>query len=102
MGELGDEIKDIIENNDVIVFSASFCRYCTKAKQLLTENNIPFVEIDSSDEQLDQLYDATGQSSVPSIWVKGTYIGGCNDGPESWMGLTKCLQSGKIQELLQK
>ncbi len=102
MVELGDEIKDVIEKNDVVVFSASFCRYCTKAKQLLQENNIPFIEVDSSDEQLDQLYDTTGQSSVPSIWVKGTYIGGCNDGPESWMGLTKCLESGKIQELLQK
>ena len=39
-------------------------------------------------------------TTVPSIWVKGTYVGGCKDGPESWMGINKCIKSGKLEELL--
>jgi glutaredoxin 3 len=91
-----------VNRSDVVVFSSSICPYCVKAKRLLRQNNIPFTEIMANSEQLDDLYKATSQSSVPSIWVKGTFIGGCNDGPEDWMGLTSCLKSGKFQELMGK
>ena len=36
------------------------------------------------------------------IYFQGTFIGGCNDGPEGWMGLTKTMKSGKFAELLLK
>ena len=49
---------------------------------------------------LQDLLDATGQTSVPSGWVKGAYIGGCNDGPEPWMGIVPCINSGKIKEMM--
>jgi hypothetical protein len=42
----------------------------------------------------------TGVSSVPSIWIKGVYIGGCNDGPMSWMGLMPLRANGNLQKLL--
>lgn len=33
-------------NNTVELFSTSWCKYCIKAKQFLTANNIPFTEYD--------------------------------------------------------
>jgi glutaredoxin 3 len=93
------ELKAVVDANSVVMFSGSMCPYCTKAAGLLTSKNVKFLEINSSSYR-DALYEATGQTSVPSIWVKGTFIGGCNDGPEDWMGLTKCLNNGKFEELL--
>lgn len=101
MAELRDDLKEIIDNNNVVVFSKTTCPYCVKAKQLLQQNNIEFVDVIPDGSQLQSLEEVTGQGSVPNIWIKGTFIGGCNDGPENWMGLSKCLQSGKVQELLQ-
>ncbi len=32
--------------------------------------------------------------------VKGKFVGGCNDGPESWMGITKLIGNGELDKLL--
>ena len=29
----------------------------------------------------------TGKTSAPSVWVVGTYVGGCNDGTLPWHGV---------------
>jgi glutaredoxin 3 len=101
-GVLSPELKTIVSGSDVVVFSGSMCPYCTKAKSLLNDKGVPFTEVDVTSAYRNALYEATSQTSVPSIWVKGTYIGGCNDGPEEWMGLSKCLRSGKFEELMSK
>ena len=38
--------------------------------------------IEATSEQRNTLKSKTGQSSVPNIWIKGKFVGGCNDGPE--------------------
>ena len=30
----------------------------------------------------------------------GKYVGGCNDGPEPWMGIKKIVKSGKLNDYL--
>lgn len=40
------------------------------------------------------------QRSVPAVFVKGKFVGGCNDGPEQWMGALPLLNSGKIEEMI--
>jgi glutaredoxin 3 len=101
-GELSPSLKAIVESSNVVVFTWTTCPYCVQAKRLLEQNNYAFTEVNATKEVADDLYKATSQSSVPSVWVKGTFIGGCNDGPENWMGLAPCLKSGKFQELLKK
>jgi glutaredoxin 3 len=93
------ELKAVVDVNNVVMFSGSMCPYCTQAAGLLSKKNVKFLEMNASPYR-DALYEATGQTSVPSIWVKGIYIGGCNDGPEDWMGLAKCLKSGRFDEIL--
>lgn len=101
MTTTADELREVIENNAVVVFSKTTCPYCVKAKQLLQEKGIEYHEVIANREQLNELETMTGQGSVPNIWIKGTFIGGCNDGPEDWMGLSKCIRTGKFEELLQ-
>lgn len=47
-----------------------------------------------------ELKQRTGKSSAPSVWIKGTYVGGCNDGVEPWQGVIPMLRSGKFEEML--
>ena len=43
----------------------------------------------------------TGKSSVPSIWIGGEYIGGCDDGPtEEAPGLVKLALKGALRPAL--
>lgn len=93
-------IDDVISSNDVVVFSSAGCPYCAQAIQALQDAGIEHVEVFRSAQMANELLTKTGKSSVPSVWVKGSYIGGCNDGPQSWMGVVPCIKSGKMMELL--
>jgi glutaredoxin 3 len=96
-----NDIKGIVAANNVVVFSGDGCPYCRRAVAALEELEIEHVEIKATPAQRSALQQLTGQSSIPNIWVKGTFIGGCNDGPESWMGLMKMVRSGKLQQMLE-
>jgi len=76
--------KNAIESNNVVVFSKSFCPFCTKVKDLLTSLKIQY-EVLELDQRPDgagiqaHLIETTGQKTVPMTFVKGTRIGGCDD-----------------------
>ena len=38
--------------------------------------------------------------SAPAVFARGRFVGGCNDGPEPWMGALKLLRSGRLQSAL--
>lgn len=95
-----NDVKAIAAANAVVVFSGDGCPYCRRAVAVLEELEVPHVEIKATPDQRVALQQLTGQSSIPNIWVKGTFVGGCNDGPESWMGLMKMVKSGKLQQML--
>ena len=59
-----------------------------------------FKLIEASQQQKQILRGITGSRSVPQVFVHGKYIGGCNDGPEAWMGVMPMLRGGKLQEML--
>ena len=59
-----------------------------------------FKLVNADSQQRQELHSLTSSSSVPSVWVKGKFVGGCNDGPESWMGIKKLIANGKLDELL--
>jgi glutaredoxin 3 len=44
--------------------------------------------------------DVVGRTSVPAIWIEGTFIGGCNDGPTG--GLLTLEEIGKLDRVLQQ
>ena len=48
------------------------------------------------------LEELTTSASVPNVWVRGKYIGGCNDGPEPWMGVKRLLKNGQLAAMLKK
>lgn len=93
-------VDRILSEHDIVVFSSNTCPYCTQAISALKEEGYDVHVVERNREIGGDLFNRTGKTSVPSAWVKGTYIGGCNDGPEAWMGVIPCIRSGKIDELL--
>ncbi len=62
----------------VRVYTTPICGYCTVAKRLLTEHDIPFEEIDVANdfEKRAWLVETTGQRTVPQIFIGDESIGG--------------------------
>ncbi|KAL5533614.1 hypothetical protein ACEPAG_74 [Sanghuangporus baumii] len=79
-------VDDLIASNRIAVFSKSYCPYCRRAKQLLSDkySDVPatVVELDErsdgSDIQ-DYLAEKTGQRTVPNIFIDTKHIGGSSD-----------------------
>lgn len=62
----------------VKVYSTPTCPYCTRAKQLLKDNNIEFENIDVSVNQqaAEEMVAKSGQMGVPVLDVDGEVIVG--------------------------
>ncbi|KAG2230084.1 hypothetical protein INT48_005086 [Thamnidium elegans] len=76
-------VEELISNNKVVVFSKTYCPYCTKAKNLLKELGIEFYAIELDNEEQgaaiqQYLHDKTGQRTVPNIFIAGQHVGGCD------------------------
>ena len=64
----------------VVVYTTSWCPWCSRAKTLLHQRGIRFEEVDAEDrwgpafrEELDKL---TGRRTVPQVVIDGRAIGG--------------------------
>lgn len=57
-------------NGEVVMYSASWCGYCAKARKYFSQNNIVFTEYDiEKNKQARKAYDALGAKGVPVILV---------------------------------
>lgn len=97
-------IENFISSDDVVMFSFTTCPFCRRAKDYLEENGIKYksMELDELDgnegnEIRAVLGRMTKRTSVPSIFIKRSYIGGCNDGNP---GLLPLANSGELDKLL--
>ena len=66
---------------EVILYTTTYCPYCKRAKNLLDRKQIPYTEIDvTNDTALRQKMEAdSGRRTVPQIFIDGRSIGGCDD-----------------------
>jgi glutaredoxin 3 len=66
----------------VDIYTTRYCPYCIAAKQLLTEKNVAFTEIDVGRDQAlraAMVDRAQGRTTVPQIFIGSTHVGGCDD-----------------------
>jgi len=66
---------------NVVVYTTRVCPYCIQAKALLKKKGVAFSEIDVSNdpEKRTWLVSATGQRTVPQIFINDHPIGGFDD-----------------------
>lgn len=79
----------------VVVYTTSYCPYCTRAKLLLRSRGVAFDEVDvtGDDERRAWLVQQTGRKTVPQIFIDGRPIGGSDD-------LAALDRRGELQKLL--
>jgi glutaredoxin 3 len=65
----------------VQMYSKKNCPFCVRAKALLDRKGISYEEIDAegNDELRSWLAEASGQKTVPQIFVDGRPLGGFSD-----------------------
>jgi glutaredoxin 3 len=65
----------------VQIYSKKSCPFCVRAKALLDRKGVPYEEIDAegNDELRVWLAEASGQKTVPQIFVDGRPLGGFSD-----------------------
>jgi len=91
--------KAEIASNDVVVFSKSYCPYCSSTKELFKSMNIDakvieLNEMDDGNAIQAALLDITGQRTVPNVFIKGNHLGG-NDDTQA------AARSGKLKKMME-
>ncbi|KAE8376552.1 glutaredoxin [Aspergillus bertholletiae] len=76
--------QGIINDNAVVVFSKSYCPYCTASKKLLKDLKANYIAVELDNESdgsaiQNALEEITGQRTVPNIFIKQQHIGGNSD-----------------------
>eukprot|EP00737_Agarophyton_chilense_P002156 gb/GEZJ01002453.1/.p1 GENE.gb/GEZJ01002453.1/~~gb/GEZJ01002453.1/.p1 ORF type:complete len:133 (+),score=13.01 gb/GEZJ01002453.1/:220-618(+) len=77
-------VDNAISENNVMVFSATYCPYCMRVKSLFNDLSVDHTvwelnEREDGDEIKTILLEKTGQRTVPNVFVNGQHVGGCDD-----------------------
>lgn len=101
------KITQTIESAPVVMFSWTMSPACKKAKELFALAGISPLVVELNEPWSEgnpiraELGERTGRTSVPSIWIGGKYVGGCDDGPsEEAPGIVKLAFMGKLQDMV--
>jgi glutaredoxin 3 len=76
------KVEGLIKANKIVVFSKSYCPYCTQTKQLLSQlgasdvNVIELNQVSDGAAMQDALQQLTGQRTVPNTFIGQNHIGG--------------------------
>ncbi|KAJ0263110.1 Glutaredoxin-C5 [Hirschfeldia incana] len=80
-----ESVRKTVTENIVVVYSKTWCSYCTEVKTLFKRLGVQplVIELDELGPQGPQLQKVlerlTGQHTVPNVFVGGKHIGGCTD-----------------------
>ncbi|GAA5810532.1 hypothetical protein MFLAVUS_003955 [Mucor flavus] len=95
-----DLVKKAISDNTVMIFSKSYCPYCTRAKDLFDDIEVDYKALELNDHKDGEaiqkvLAELTKQNTVPNIFVNQQHVGGAD-------ALNAAVTSGKLQKLLKE
>jgi len=99
--DMQEQIKETVTGNDVVLFmkgNASFpqCGFSGKAIQILQALDSKFVTVDvlSNDEVREGIKTYSNWPTIPQLYVKGEFIGGCDI-------MTEMYESGELKQSLE-
>jgi monothiol glutaredoxin len=100
MTNINEKIKDIISKNDVVLFMKGTpdmpqCGFSMTVTNILKQLKVKFNSIDVlADPEIRQgIKDFSNWPTVPQLYVKGEFIGGCDIAKEMY-------EKGELQKLL--
>ena len=65
----------------VEIYTSAFCFYCHRAKKLLAQKGVSFVEVDVvlHPERRTEMEERAGGGTLPQIFIDGRHVGGCEE-----------------------
>ncbi|XP_037811174.1 glutaredoxin-like [Lucilia sericata] len=89
-------VQNAIKDNKVVIFSKTYCPYCTMAKEQFKKLAVDFhvIELDKrkdGNEIQSILGEITGGSTVPRCFIDGKFVGGGTD-------VKKMYEQGTLQK----
>lgn len=66
----------------VEIYSSQFCGYCSRAKRLLSQKGVDYIDydvIEDTSKRDEMVQRAGGRMTVPQIFIDGKHIGGSDD-----------------------
>ena len=100
MTNINEKIKDIINKNDVVLFMKGTpempqCGFSMTVSNILKKLNVKFSSIDVlADPEIRQgIKDFSNWPTVPQLYIKGEFIGGCDIAKEMY-------EKGELEKIL--
>jgi monothiol glutaredoxin len=95
-----DTIKSTIDSNDVVLFMKGTpqfpqCGFSSQVVQILRHFDVPFASVNvlESDEMRQGIKAFSNWPTIPQLYVKGEFVGGCDI-------VREMAQSGELTSLL--
>jgi monothiol glutaredoxin len=97
-----DEIRRTVETNDVVLFmkgtkGAPQCGFSSRVAQILTYMGVDFQDVNvlASDELRQGIKAFSDWPTIPQLYVKGEFVGGCDI-------VTEMTLSGELDKLFEE
>jgi glutaredoxin 3 len=83
-------------STEVKMYTTRFCPYCVRARSLLANKNVKFIDIavDSEPDLRREMVELSGRYTVPQIWIGSKHIGGYDD-------IAMLERQGQLDQILQ-
>ena len=102
MSEINKKIKDIVVANDIVLFmkgtpDAPQCGFSMAVSNILKHLKVKFegVNVLESNEMRQGIKDFTDWPTIPQLYVKGEFVGGCDI-------IKEMFETGELKSFLQK
>jgi monothiol glutaredoxin len=99
---VSDRIRKDLQGNDVVLYlkgtvAFPMCGFSAAAVQILSQLNIPFKAINVLEDReiRDGVKAYSGWNTIPQLFIKGEFIGGCEI-------IREMFNNGKLRLLLQE
>ncbi len=97
-----DDIRQTVEGNDVVLFmkgnkGAPQCGFSSRVSQILTYMGVDYADVNvlASDELRQGIKEFSDWPTIPQLYVKGEFVGGCDI-------ITEMTLSGELDKLLEE
>ena len=102
MTDIRTDIQELIDGNDVVLFMKGTrevpqCGFSSRVAGVLNYMGVAFRDVNvlSSDEMRQGIKDFSDWPTVPQLYVKGEFVGGCDI-------ITEMTLSGELDQLLDR
>ncbi|MDQ6978278.1 MAG: glutaredoxin 3 [Ghiorsea sp.] len=69
-------------NAKIEIYSGDYCPYCVRAKSLLKQRGLDFIEYNVQQEpekRTEMMKRSNGGRSIPQIFINDQHVGGCDE-----------------------